>query len=190
MIIKVDKEVELKQLDQSDTEDIFYTIDTQREYLGKWLPFVEFTRELSDTEQFVNSVINAPEKRFEYVFVIRVSGKFAGLIGFKDTDRLNKKTEIGYWLSEKFQKQGIVTNSVEKLCNFAFNKLKMNRVQIKCAVDNKSSSNIPERLGFKFEGIEREGELLSGGIFTDLAVYSKLKSDLPFSLKKQYLYYG
>lgn len=52
-------------------------------------------------------------------------------------------------------------------------------------VDNKSSSNIPGRLGFKFEGIERQGELLSGGIFTDLAVYSKLKSDLPFSLKKQ-----
>ena len=29
------------------------------------------------------------------------------MIGFKDTDKLNKKTEIGYWLSEKFQKQGI-----------------------------------------------------------------------------------
>jgi ribosomal-protein-serine acetyltransferase len=181
-IIKVDKEVELKQLDQSDIEDIFYTIDTQREYLGKWLPFVEFTREVSDTERFVNSVINAPENRFEYVFAIRVSGIFAGLIGFKDTDRLNKKTEIGYWLSERFQKQGIVTNSVEKLCDFAFNKLKMNRVQIKCAVDNKPSSTIPKKLGFKLEGIERQGELLSGGFFTDLEVYSKLKSDFPFSL--------
>ena len=50
-IIKVNKEVELKQLDQSDTEDIFHTIDTQREYLGKWLPFVEFTKEVSDTER-------------------------------------------------------------------------------------------------------------------------------------------
>ena len=51
MIIKVDKEVELKQLDQSDTEDIFHTIDTQRKYLGKWLSFVEFTKEVSDTER-------------------------------------------------------------------------------------------------------------------------------------------
>jgi ribosomal-protein-serine acetyltransferase len=176
-IIKVDKEVELKQLDQSDSEDIFQTIDTQREYLGKWLPFVEFTKELSDSEWFVNSVINAPENRFEYVFAIRKSEKFAGLIGFKDTDRPNKKTEIGYWLSEKFQKQGIITRSVLKLCYFAFIEMGMNRVQIKCAVGNKSSSNIPQKLGFKFEGIERQGELLTGGIFTDLEVYSKLKSD-------------
>jgi ribosomal-protein-serine acetyltransferase len=53
----------------------------------------------------------------------------------------------------------------------------MNRVQIKCAIGNMPSNNIPKRLGFKFEGIERGGELLTGGVFTDLAVYSKLKND-------------
>lgn len=53
----------------------------------------------------------------------------------------------------------------------------MNRIQVKCALENKSSINIPKRLGFKFEGIERQGELLTGNIFTDLVVYSKLKSD-------------
>ena len=177
MIIKADTDLELKQLEQSDSTAIFQTIDTQREYLGKWLPFVEFTKEISDTETFVNSVINAPENKFEYVFAIRKSGKFAGLIGFKDTDRQNKKTEIGFWLSEKFQKQGIVTKSVESLCDFAFNKLEMNRIQIKCAIDNILSINIPKILGFRFEGIERQGVLLSGGHYTDLVVYSKLKSD-------------
>lgn len=177
MIIKVDTEIELKQLDQSDSIDIFKTIDSQREYLGKWLPFVEFTKEISDTEKFVDSVVNAPEDKFEYVFTIRKRNVFVGLIGFKDTDKINKKTEIGYWLSEKHQKQGIITKSVDKLCDFAFNKLGINRVQIKCAVENKSSINIPKKLGFKFEGIERHGELLTGNIFTDLEIYSKLKGD-------------
>ncbi|MGD8780919.1 MAG: GNAT family protein [Ignavibacteria bacterium] len=177
MIIKIDTEIELKQLEQSDSIDIFRTIDSQREYFGKWLPFVEFTKEISDTEKFVESVVNAPEDRFEYVFAIRKQNKFVGLIGFKDTDKLNKKTEIGYWLSEKYQKQGIITKSVDKLCDFAFNKQGINRIQIKCAVENKPSINIPQKLGFKFEGIERDGELLTGNVFTDLEVYSKLKSD-------------
>lgn len=60
---------------------------------------------------------------------------------------------------------------------FAFEKMGINRIQIKCAVGNKLSSNIPKRLGFKLEGVERQGELLTGGVYTDLEVYSKLKSE-------------
>ena len=177
MTIDVDQEIKLTQLVQSDAKDIFETIDSQRDYLGKWLPFVAFTKDISDSERYVGSVVNAPLDRFEQVFAIRKRDLFVGLIGFKDTDVLNKKTEIGYWLSEKHQKQGIVTKSVCKLCEYAFHKLGINRIQIKCAVENSASSNIPKRLGFSFEGIERQGELLTGGHFTDLEIYSKLKSD-------------
>ena len=177
MTIEVDSDLELRLLEQSDSIHIFNTIDSQRKYLGKWLPFVEFTNELSDTEKFVESVVNASEERFEYTFTIRKRKEFVGVIGFKDTNRVNKKSEIGYWLSESHQKEGIITKSVDTLCGFAFNELNLNRIQIKCAVDNTPSIKIPKRLGFKFEGIERQGELLTGNIFTDLEIYSKLKSD-------------
>ena len=175
--LRIDDSIELKQLELSDAIDIFETIDSQRGYLGKWLPFVEYTTNISDTEEYVSSVVNAPKNQFEYVFTIKYNGEFAGLIGFKDSDRINKKTEIGYWLSELYQKKGIITKSVELLCDFAYKILDINRIQIKCAVGNIHSSNIPKRLRFIFEGIERDGELLSGNLFTDLEVYSKLKSD-------------
>ena len=178
MNLRIDENIELRQLKLTDAKDIFETIDSQRTYLGKWLPFVETTKDLTDSEMYVNSVINADIERFEYVFTIRYNGQFAGIVGFKDTDKANKKTEIGYWLSEKFQKKGIMTKSVDTLCNFAFKILNINRVQIKCAVGNLPSSNIPKRLNFKLEGVERDGELLSGNIFVDLEIYSKLKSDL------------
>lgn len=178
MNLRIDENIELRQLKLTDAKDIFETIDSQRTYLGKWLPFVETTKDLTDSEMYVNSVINADIERFEYVFTIRYNGQFAGIVGFKDTDKANKKTEIGHWLSEKFQKKGIMTKSVDTLCNFAFKILNINRVQIKCAVGNLPSSNIPKRLNFKLEGVERDGELLSGNIFVDLEIYSKLKSDL------------
>jgi ribosomal-protein-serine acetyltransferase len=177
MTLEVDDKIELRRLELSDSKDIFEVISSEREYLGKWLPFVEYTKKIADTEGFVSAVVNAPPDQSEFVFTIRKGSEFVGLIGFKDTDRQNKKTEIGYWLSEKHQKQGIVTKSVARLCDFAFQEQGINGIQIKCAVNNSASINIPRRLGFKLEGIERQGELLSGGIYTDLVIYSKLKSD-------------
>ena len=49
---------------------------------------------------------------------------------------------------------------------------------IRCAVNNEKSKSIPKSLNFRFEGIERAGELLSDGSFTDLEVYSLLRSDV------------
>ena len=177
MIIEIDENICLKFIEMSDALDVFEAIDSQRDYLGKWLPFVEFTKDVSDSEKYIDSLLNAPLEKLDFVFVMQFSDEFAGLIGFRGTDYSNKKTEIGYWLKEKFQKQGIVTKSVYALCDFAFRELGLNRVQIKCGVGNIPSKNIPKRLGFVFEGIEREGELLSSGIYTDLEVYSKLKSE-------------
>lgn len=177
MNIQVTPGLELRSLMISDAHDIFYTIDSQRAYLGQWLPFVAYTKNLSDSEKFIESVVNAPKERFEHIFTIRKQNGFVGLIGFRDTDTINKKTEIGYWLSQPYQKQGIVTQSVRRLVEFAFDNMEINRIQIRCAVGNMASQKIPVALGFKFEGVERAGELLTGNVFTDLMVYSKLKSD-------------
>ena len=175
--IKVNEKISLRRISQNDAADIFHTIQSQRSYLLTWLPFVAWTREISDTKAYIDQVLNTPEDKAELVFVIRYDDEFAGIIGFKETDRINKKTELGYWLSESFQKKGIITLSLQELLKLAFDKLKMNRVQIRCAVGNTASSNIPKRLGFTFEGIERAGELLDSGKYADLEIYSMLKSE-------------
>jgi ribosomal-protein-serine acetyltransferase len=176
-ILEIDENIVLRQLMLNDYEDMYNTINTQREYLGKWLPFVEFTKEPNDTKKAVESTIDLPEDKFEYVFTISYKTQFAGVIGFKGTDKQNRKTEIGYWLSENFQRKGIVTKCVKKLCDFAFDELNINRIQIKCAIGNERSKSIPKRLNFTFEGIERDGELLRKNIFTDIETYSKLLKD-------------
>jgi len=174
---KVDKDIFLKEVDFDDAKEIYNAIDEQRDYLGEWLPFVEKTKGIKDTEDFINSVINEAEEKRELIIVIFYKDNFAGIIGFKDTDKVNKKTEIGYWLSEKYQRLGIIIRSIKILLKYTFEEKEINRVQIKCAVKNEKSNKIPKRLGFKFEGIERDGELLSNNCFTDLEVYSLLKTD-------------
>lgn len=172
-LLTVSDSISLHQIRKEDAEDIFNTINTQRNYLRKWLPFIDNTITINDTLAYINDCIT----KNEIVFVIRYKHTFAGLIGFKEADNQNKKIEIGYWLSENFQHKGIITTSLKKLIPFAFEHLKMNRIQIKCAVNNLASKHIPQKIGFRFEGIERDGELLSDGHFTDLEVYSLLQKD-------------
>jgi ribosomal-protein-serine acetyltransferase len=69
-----------------------------------------------------------------------------------------------------------IDGELDELIGAAFSYLEMNRIQIKCAVGNQRSINIPKRLAFRFEGIERAGEWLNDR-FVDLEVYSMLRSD-------------
>jgi len=172
--IIIDKDIRLKIVGIEDAELIFNTINNEREYLEVWLPFVEDTHDISYTKAFIEN--SAALDSANLTFTIFYQNHFAGLIGFKDTDFDNKKTEIGYWLSESFQHKGIVTRSCKALINYAFDKMDMNRIQIKAAKENLKSRSIPERIGFTYEGIERDGELHSRG-FVDLVIYSLLKAE-------------
>lgn len=171
--MQVDSEIELKKLEISDAEIIFQTIDSEREYLREWLPFVDETNKVEDTIAFIESVLKNAKEKKEFTYKILYNGTFCGLIGFRDTVVEDHKTEIGYWLSEKYQRKGIITKACSSLIEYAFNELKMHRIQIRIATGNEKSMKIPEKLGFKKEGIERDGELLYSG-YTDLVVWSLL----------------
>lgn len=172
----VNQEIILRIIEKTDDEIIFKAIDTNRVFLRKWLPFVNQTQKLKHTASFVKSIVDDVERRQE-VYTIWVKEEFAGLIGLKDIDYLNRKVEIGYWLIEKFTGKGIMSQSVERLTQLIFEEMEMNRIQIKCGVENLKSSAIPKRLGFHFEGIERAGERHSYR-YIDLETYSLLKNEL------------
>lgn len=173
--IIIDKSIVLKPMGLDDTQPIFDAINGNRAFLRRWLPFIDATKSVQDTRAFVKSIVDDAEWRQE-VFTIRYNNEFAGLIGLKDIDYLNLKAEIGYWLIEIMTGKGIATKSVEKLVLFCFNKMQMNRICVKCAVNNTDSSNIPKRLGFTFEGLERASERY-GTRYFDLEVYSILKCE-------------
>jgi len=173
-IIDVDKNITLKEVGLEDVETIFNTIDSEHEYLKEWLPFVEETTDISYTHTYVESLLNSPIN--ELVCIILYKNKFVGIVGTKDSDLGNKKTEIGYWLSENYQGNGIMTKSCTALINFLFTTLEINRIQLKAATKNYKSQRIAEKLGFKKEGIERDGELHKHE-FVDLVVYGLLKNE-------------
>jgi ribosomal-protein-serine acetyltransferase len=174
--LSVDDQIHLDRIKISHACIVFEAIELDRAYLRKWLPFVDQTRNKDDTERFIRHLIRDKNTTGSDVYTIWYKGEFAGLAGYKDTDAVNRKTEIGYWLVKRLQGKGIMIRTAGKLTDFAFRNLNLNRVQIKVAVGNHRSSAIPRKLGFDFEGIEREGEFHYTH-FLDLEVYSFLRND-------------
>jgi len=172
----VDDDLILKEIQLNDANAIFEIIDHQREYLREWLPFIDYTKHAGDTRAYILSLYDRPYDKRDMVFSIWYQGKVVGLMGLKGTDRDNHKTEIGYWLSYEVQGKGIVTKSCYRLTQYLFENMAMNRIQIRVGVGNLKSKNIPKRLGYRLEGIERCGELLSSG-YTDLEIYSMLRNE-------------
>ena len=120
----------LRPLRADDAPDIFTAIDTQREHLGRWLPFVADTHRIEQTRQVVAGMLADPANP---VFTLRVGDAFAGLIGFKSADSTTRTIEIGYWLRSEYQGRGLMTAAVEALCRTAFGQMGMENVEIKCA---------------------------------------------------------
>ena len=120
MILEVTSEIKLQTIQLSDAQVIFNTINEQRLYLGRWLPFVEATKKVEDTLEFIKLVVNQPKENMDFAFTIRKNGTFVGLIHIKSSDIPNKRADVGYWLSKQYQGQGIVTKSLDRLCTFAF----------------------------------------------------------------------
>lgn len=107
----------LRPLRADDAPDIFTAIDTQREHLGRWLPFVAATHRVEQTREVVAAMLADPANP---VFTLRVGDAFAGLIGFKSADSTTRTIEIGYWLRSEYQGRGLMTAAVEALCRTAF----------------------------------------------------------------------
>ena len=173
----VDEEIRLKEIGLDDVDAIFKIIDSERVYMQEWLPFVDLTTTPDFTRNFVTAYVNSD--RIDITCAVFYKNCFVGLVGLKDTDLDNQKTEIGYWLSEQYQHKGIVTRACKKMIDYVFREIGLNRIQLKTATENYKSQRVAERLGFALEGIERDGELHTRG-FVDLKVYGLLMKDYNF----------
>ena len=176
MTIQINDSLILESNHLNHAEENYSLINSNRAYLKQWLTWVDKIQTLEDSKNYIISSIQKTEQQTDYGFVIKFNGNIVGRIGLHFIDATNKTGTIGYWVSEGFQGQGIITNACKALLDFGFMKLNLNRIEIKCATENIKSKTIPEKLHFKQEGIQRQAEFLNNQ-FTDLYVYSLLKEE-------------
>ena len=134
----------LRQLAISDEQEIF-TLRSDSE-INKYLD-----RQISNTIDDARSFIDKITKNNSLYWAITLSDKniLVGticLFGFSDE---NHKCEIGYELLTNFQGQGIMREAVEKVIDYAFNTIKVKKIEASLHRDNLSSIKLLEKFSFR-----------------------------------------
>jgi ribosomal-protein-serine acetyltransferase len=168
-----DEDVCLRLFNHQDAKELFCLTDSSRHYLREWLPWVDHTTTVEDSKSFIVMTLQQFASNNGFQTGIWYQGELAGVIGFHGMDWVNKKASIGYWLGEQFQGKGLMTKACHVFVRHAFTQLQLNRLEIRCAVGNKKSRAIPERLGFRKEGVVREAEWICDH-FVDHVIYGML----------------
>ena len=176
MQIPINPELTLRTITLEDAEAVFALTDNSRDYLREWLPWLDFTKELSDTISYIEGCIAGYEAKSSLSLVIMFRDEIVGIAGFNTINNGNKTAAIGYWLGKDAQGHGIMTKTVQALIQYAFDELQLNKVEIRAAVGNTKSRAIPERLNFTTEGTIRAAEWLYDH-YVDHVVYGMLASE-------------
>jgi ribosomal-protein-serine acetyltransferase len=182
--LTVDDELELVFPTEDSLEEGYSVIMANYDHIRPWSHWLDENFSLDKAHEFYRRNIQKFESGDQIHLRIVFNSKIVGGIDLFEIDsRYHRSAEIGYWLSKDHTGRGLVTRSVTRLLEHAFDEMKLNRVVIKCVPENLKSRAIPEKLGFVREGIERQGGWLHTR-FVDHVVYSLLADEWRQTLKK------
>ena len=107
----------------------------------------------------------------------RASGRVIGSVSVFDWDRYNRRAGMGYDLAKDCWGQGYAQEAIRGVLRFAFESMRLNRMEIWTSAANVRSLRLAERLGFTRDGSLRRRILEDDGEFYDCAVFGLLYGD-------------
>jgi ribosomal-protein-serine acetyltransferase len=171
------KRIYLKKHDVELAEIMFQYVDKDRERLGKFLPWVGFTKTVEDEIDYIKHTHNCWDEGtlFDYGIYLKEKDKYIGNCGVHSIRWGHNACELGYWILGEFEGQGYMSESVRTLEAYLFTE-GFNRVQIRCSDINNRSESIPKNNGYIFEGTARQ-DSIEKGKYRNTKTFSKLSSE-------------
>jgi ribosomal-protein-serine acetyltransferase len=172
---KLTNDAELRLLEPRHAEELYLLVDSNREHLRRWLPWVDSTKSTEDIVAFIKQQLQRLATNGTTVASIWYENNLAGIISLNSSSV--RCMEIGYWLGEKYQGKGLMTAACKAMIGHSFVELDINRIEIRVEPDNDRSKAIPGRLGFTYEGTQRQKGMNADGKAVDLMMFSLLKEE-------------
>jgi RimJ/RimL family protein N-acetyltransferase len=111
---------------------------------------------------------------------VKEGGQIVGSTRYWKIDHTNRSLEIGHtWLASSFQRSFVNTEAKYLLLRYAFEVLKMVRVQFTTDELNERSRAALLRIGAKLEGIIRNERIMPNGRKRNSALFSIIDADWP-----------
>jgi [ribosomal protein S5]-alanine N-acetyltransferase len=165
----------LRPITMKDAPDIFsYASDPE---VTRYVRFVTH-KSIKDTHAFIRRVQASYKKGITPLWGMqsKATGRLIGALGFLQWPNPDRRAELGYVVHRNVWGQGYVTEAAKAVCDFAFKKMNVNRIEAGTIVGHVASQRVLEKCGFKFEGVLRQRELIKGK-FPDVSMYSRLRDD-------------
>jgi ribosomal-protein-serine acetyltransferase len=172
----VNEQTELRLVERQHSQELFALFDSNREHLRRWHPWVDLIDSVGLVEKNIASWQQQYANNRGFYAGIWFNGQFCGVINHVHVDWANRWTALSYWLDEKHQRKGIMKACCRAMVAHSFTTWNLNRISIECATGNFRSRAIPERLGFKLDGIIRGIGWLHDH-HVDHAMYGSLRAD-------------
>ncbi|HTK80147.1 MAG TPA: GNAT family protein [Rhizomicrobium sp.] len=85
---------------------------------------------------------------------------------------------LGYWIGERFSRQGYMFDAIRALVPFIFSTLGLHRIEAACLPSNDASKSLLTKLGFRQEGVARR-YLQINGEWQDHLLFALLADEAP-----------
>lgn len=85
---------------------------------------------------------------------------------------------VGYWVGEPHARRGYMTSALSAAVSFAFDALRLHRIEAACLPENEASRRLLARTGFCEEGYARKF-LKINGRWQDHVLFAQLDTDPP-----------
>lgn len=168
------KKVILRAVEEEDLEmlrELTNSPDFEKMIVGWSFPVSK-----RDQQKWFENCKNDASK-LRYTIVTEEDGA-VGMIGLRDIDWKNGTASgLGMRIARKeIRTKGLATDAWMTLMRYAFDELRLNRINGSALAYNKASLRVCEKVGFKVEGTQRKA-VYKNGEYVDLILMGCLKSD-------------
>lgn len=162
-------EIKLQELTSKDIKPFFELMNNNRHLLERYFPVtVDNTRTLLGTEYYVLGLLKKRDNNEMICLTVMHKNKMVGLFHIKSIDWRIPKCELAYFMDHTYQGKGIMTSLLQKVVEYCFNVLQMNKIFVRITQDNSASRKVAAKIGFQTEGILKKEFRTESGELLDL----------------------
>ncbi|HEX7914893.1 GNAT family N-acetyltransferase [Rudaea sp.] len=165
--------ISIRKYQPGDSAAIVEAVQESVATVGTWLDWCSNGYGRSDADAWIAHATAQWDEAgmFAFAVVDATSSDYLGGVGLNQIDQDNRSANLGYWVRQSYESRGVGTQAARLAVGYAFELLKLSRIEIVCAAMNRPSRRVAEKTGARFEGLQ-SGRLSVHGQALDAAVYT------------------
>ncbi|MBI5840519.1 MAG: GNAT family N-acetyltransferase [Chloroflexi bacterium] len=173
-----DSHITLRPFQFNDAGDLYMAVRESMADLKPWMSWAHNDYAQSEARDYIAVVRARWGENVMYSFAITDarSGAFIGACSLSHIHPVYFHCNLGYWIRTSQRGRGAAGQAARMAAHFAFEKLRLVRVEVVVAVGNEASLKVAEKIGAHREGILRN-RILVGKEAHDAVMFSFIPQD-------------